>query len=66
MVEKVRITDMQRDLLTEATMRVRLANEHMATVSACILAGSDLPPHVELVEEGQDDNGRYLTVKVPE
>ena len=66
MVETVRITDMQHSLLTAATMRVKSANEHMATVSACILAGSDLPPNAELVEEGRDETGRYLVVKVPE
>ena len=66
MVKTVRITDMQHNLLTDATMRVAQAQEHMATVSACILAGSDLPPNAELVEEGRDENGRYLVVKVPE
>ena len=61
----IRLSDEQHALLVDVSRQVKLAQEQMNLVMACILAGEGIKPPAPLVREGQDERGRYLVVQGP-
>jgi len=61
----LRITDKQYAMMIEATKRFQDAQATMQNIVAAVFAAHDMDP-VEIVRDGQDENGRFLVVRAPE
>ena len=61
----LRITNKQYALMLEATKRFQDAQATMQNIVAAVFAAHDMDP-VEIVRDGQDENGRFLVVRAPE